>query len=190
MRDLSSHKDPGIITQARLKELSHYDPITGIFINRVGRKGSAKGRILGAKYSRGYLNTLLDRKTYLLHRLAFLYMEGYFPEYCVDHINGIPSDNRWKNLRHVTPQCNAQNRKLSKSNVSGFPGVSIRLNRVTWQAGGTYKGKNINLGTYKTSLDAALARFTWELQCAEWQCNAQAVIYRMIKEHWPEFKPF
>jgi len=178
------------ISQETLKKLLHYSPASGEFTNREPRKRNKVGSQTGAKCSGGYLNTVLSGESYKLHRLAFLYMEGYFPEYQVDHINGVRDDNRWANLRHVTPGCNAQNRRMGSANTSGFIGVSLRANKVSWLASGSLHGTTISLGLYPTPLDAALARFTWEQRCPEWECSDIDTTFKAIKSAWGDFDPY
>lgn len=47
---------------------------------------------------------------YKASRLAWLYMTGEWPKYEMDHINHVKDDNRWVNLRDVTPAENCANR--------------------------------------------------------------------------------
>lgn len=57
----------------------------------------------------GYIAAAVKGKQYLLHRLAFFYVNGYMPVE-IDHINGIRSDNRISNLREVDHKENTRNR--------------------------------------------------------------------------------
>ena len=105
------------LTQARLKELLHYDPSTGIFtrlktVSNNGKKGAIAG---GVCKINGYRRIVVDYKTCIASLLAWLYMEGYWPEHEIDHINRIKHDDRWENLRHVTHQCNVRNSSISKN---------------------------------------------------------------------------
>ncbi len=176
------------LTQKRLKELLVYDPGTGIFTNKVCRGSRSKdGWECGSLDCEGYLQTSIDGTNYKLHRLAFLYMEGYLPEYDVDHKNGIRDDNRWCNLRHVSRSCNSQNRKCSAANKSGFSGVSWSKSNNRWVANSTVDGKRINLGRYTDPLEAALARLTWEVQCPDWHCDCRGVLVQQIQKAWPQF---
>ena len=119
------------LTQNRLKELLHYDPETGIFTWRVSRRGAKSGSVAGV-HDNGYIRIKIDYELYLAHRLTFLYMEGYFPEYHVDHKNRIRDDNRWSNLRHVSRQCNQRNASIAKDNTSGITGVCWHKNNKKW----------------------------------------------------------
>lgn len=52
------------------------------------------------------------------------------PSKHIDHINGIPSDNRWSNLREVTEAENHQNlHRPNKNNQVGILGVTKKGNR-------------------------------------------------------------
>jgi hypothetical protein len=104
-----------MITQEQLKALLSYDKDSGDFfwrVNMKGRGGAVKiGKMAGSKDSKGKLQIKIFGRIYFAHRLAFLYMEGKFPENHVDHINRNHTDNRWCNLRHATIEQNMMNRK-------------------------------------------------------------------------------
>ena len=171
------------LTQARLKELLHYDPETGGFtwIKGLGCRpaGSRAGCIRGTN---GYRRIRVDGQLHLAHRLAFLYMEGYFPEYQVDHKLGVVDDNRWDKIRHVTPTCNLQNRMVHPSNTSGFTGVTWDYQRKKWQSQITIEGRNVHIGRYDTALDAALARITFEDWCPKWHCDERNINRKKVLE--------
>lgn len=142
------------LTQARLQELLHYDPDTGVFTRRVWTGPNVKvGSVAGCKIRSGHIHIKLCGKRYYAHRLAWLYMTGTWPILSIDHINGIADDNRFSNLRVVTHSVNLQNlRRARKDNRSGMIGVHERGGkfRATIRVG----GKNISLGTF-ASADAA-----------------------------------
>lgn len=181
-----------MLTQNELKQLLHYDPKTGIFTWLVSKSGNyGIGSIAGyldKNIKSGYNIIKIQGKKYPSHRLAWLYMEGYLPEYQIDHKNGIRDDNRWENLRHVTNVCNLQNQKLSSGNSSGFPGVVWHKRNHKWVSQITVNKKQLHLGYYNTPLDAALARFTIEIQCPNWTCNYRSELVKSILLDWPEFK--
>jgi len=161
------------LTQEILKELVSYDPETGIFTCIKTRCRTKKGNIIGTIDSKGYVKAGILGKVYFCHRLAFLYMEGYFPEQTVDHINGIRTDNRWENLRHVSRKCNSQNKKLSSNNSSGFYGVSYNKRTNRWCSYIQLEGKQTIIGYFKSPVEAAVARVKYEENCFSWKCNLQ-----------------
>lgn len=142
------------LTAERLREVLHYDPETGVF-TRVGRscnRWADSGRAVGCADGKGYLQVMIDRRSYKLARLAFLYMTGGMPDRAVDHINGAVSDNRWGNLRQVTVAENGQNRKLGRNNSSGFLGV--HRSGPAWVARISVNGRRVYLGRFTTAEDA------------------------------------
>ena len=112
-----------MLTQARLQELVIYYPDSGSFYSRTSR-GSIKAFSKIGTNHRGYLYTKIEGTRYPLHRLAFLYMTGVFPENQVDHKNGNKSDNSWCNLRDVTRSQNIQNTGPRSNNILGVKNVT------------------------------------------------------------------
>jgi hypothetical protein len=141
-----------------LKEILHYDPETGIFKWLV-HKGSRAlvGAIAGTIKPNGYLHINIDRKTYLNHRLAWLYVHSTWPQYEIDHIDGDKINNRLANLRDATRKQNAENQKLLIINTSGYRGVSWSKREKKWRAELKNDGKKMHLGYYEKLEDAALA---------------------------------
>jgi len=125
-----------------------YNPETGLFFwrNPIGRKMKA-GDIAGWKSDR-YMRITIHGKKYISHRLAFLYMEGRWPEKELDHINVDGFDNRWCNIREATGCQNQLNRGPQKNNTSGAKGVYKRRNR--WMASITVNSKRHYLGLFDT----------------------------------------
>ncbi len=77
----------------------------------------------------------------------------------IDHINRNTLDNRRINLRLVTNQQNQFNRKLSKSNTSGFKGVSFQPQHSTkpWRAFINIGKKKKHIGYFSTPIEAGEA---------------------------------
>lgn len=75
----------------------------------------------------------------------------------VDHINGDTLDNRRSNLRICTFSENMKNRIISRSNRTGFKGVSVfkRGNTIKYVAKIQNNKVRKNLGYYKTAEEAA-----------------------------------
>ena len=114
-------------------------------------------------------------------------MNGYFPEYEIDHINGVRDDNRIVNLRHVSKVCNLQNCTKSKNNTSSFPGVCWHKAAKKWWAQAKVNNIGISLGYFNDPLDAALARHNFEVVDSRWVCNDRKEINKAIKAAWTEF---
>jgi len=136
------------LTAQRLRELLHYDPETGVFtwLKKPNRR-IVVGSVAGNFTDDGYRAIRVDGRIYRLHRLAWLYAHGRWPDNYIDHIDGNPLNNRICNLRDVPQSVNLQNlRSAKKGNASRFLGV--RKHRNKWQASITIDGKYIHLGEY------------------------------------------
>lgn len=138
------------ITVDELRRLFTYDAKAGTFIRRI-RMGSAypAGQIAGSRGPRQYTSLGVNGKSYLAHRLAWLYMTGEWPSGHIDHIDGNTENNRFANLRDVSRELNLQNQKsCHKGNKSGYLGVFP--NGRGWSAQITVAGDQRHLGTYPT----------------------------------------
>jgi hypothetical protein len=92
------------------------------------------------------------------HRIIWLMQTGHWPEGEIDHINGVPSDNRWINLREVSHVQNLRNKSQQANNTSGVNGVYWSKRHCKWRAMISVDGKLISLGYFSTVDEAAIAR--------------------------------
>tara|TARA_R110000787_G_C13151898_1_gene418581 strand:+ start:55 stop:546 length:492 start_codon:yes stop_codon:yes gene_type:complete len=141
-----------MLTQNRLKELFSYNPLTGVFTRKVKLAYKSKiGEVVGCLTKAGYLTAQVNGKLYSLHRLAYLYMTGNWPD-ITDHINGVKNDNRWTNLRSCTQQQNTFNQKISSNNTSGVKGVCWEASRRKWRV----SVSNRNVGRFDSLEEATI----------------------------------
>jgi hypothetical protein len=143
-----------MITQQRLHELFDYQD--GTLIRKVG---VAAGKIAGTlDTSTGYWRINIDKKMYRLHRMIFLYHNGYLTEGLqIDHADGNRNNNLIDNLREVTNQQNQFNAKTSSRNKSGVKGVSWNKAKQKWQVYIMVDGKNKFIGYYDILEEAEAA---------------------------------
>ena len=84
------------------------------------------------------VRTNIARKTVYLHQLLI----GKAPKgMVIDHINGNPLDNQRANLRLVTYQQNCMNRRVRRTNTTGFKGVTWHKKNGYWTASIKVNGK-------------------------------------------------
>ena len=81
---------------------------------------------------------------------------GYKKSLQIDRINNN-GNYEPSNCRYVEPYINAANRR-SLLNTSGFIGVSKNKNANTYRTQIAIKNKNINLGCFKSKIEAAIFR--------------------------------
>ena len=176
-----------MINQKKLKEHLNYNTETGVFTRLVSSSASVKVGDVAGSLSGGYIRIVVNGKRHLAHRLAWLYIYGYFPENDIDHKNGIKEDNRLSNLREASRSCNNQNQRVSSRNTSGYPGVYWHKTVKKWTASIRINSKNYHLGCHETPLDAGLARLTEEVWNINWQCNHRGELVKKIKASFHKF---
>jgi hypothetical protein len=145
------------LTQARLRELLHYDPDTGVWTWRVPKGRAKAGQLAGFISKKGYRRIKIDRSVYFSHNLAVFYMTGQWAPEEVDHKDCDRANDRWINLRPCTQQQNSLNRSIRSDNTSGFKGVSWNKRGQSWQARVGFKKREISLGHHRTPEAAAEA---------------------------------
>jgi hypothetical protein len=159
----------------RVKELFDYKDD-----GRLIRKSSINKNLKKLSKHR-YRSITIDGKTYLYHRVVWLWHKGYWPENGIDHINRIRTDNRIENLRETSGQCNIRNSKLSKINTTGIKGICInpytKGKRGRWKVYIGLNKKMYIIGFYRDFNEAVLARLAIE-QCLEWEgCDSTSPAY-------------
>jgi len=156
------------LTQEYLREILHYNPRTGKWrwIKPIDVK-TKPGDRAGGFDPMGYTQISIHKKRYRGHRLAFLYMLGYWPVE-VDH-KGKKTDDRWHMIREATRSQNLVNIGKRIGNKSGFKGVYRSRNRKRWCATIRIGGKNVFLGTYDTPE------------------KAHKIYFQTAKKHYGEF---
>jgi len=161
---INQNDDRGL-TQKRLKELLDYDPETGIFTWKVISAQSIKiGDKAGCKNPTGYISINVDNKSYLAHRLAWLFVHGCFPKGGLDHEDRIRDNNWIKNLREATQSQNVINSKIQSNNTSGIKGVYYNKPTQKWAVRIGILGKRIHLSYHENKFDAAKDRFKAEIK--------------------------
>jgi len=169
-----------------------YDVKRGLFWwrkNIIAGKGAVKIKAndsAGHLRKDGYLRICIDSQIYEAGRLAWLYIKGYFPENQIDHINQNPSDNRFKNLREASKQCNARNYGNPKNNKTGVRGVYWYQAGQKWQAYIMVDQKGYHLGFHEDFTEAVAHRLAAE-QCLNW-CNPNSPAYSYMKKYLKENK--
>lgn len=162
------------MNQELLISIFSYSKHTGVFTRR------STGRKCGTD-NNGYLEIVINKNRYYCHRLAWLYVYGYFPENHIDHIDRDKGNNRIFNLREVSSGCNVINTGNFKNNTSGVKGVTFNNVCCKWIAQIKVNKCLKYIGSYSYFDDAVYARFAAE-QCLEWNmCDSNSPAYKYIK---------
>lgn len=109
-----------------LRALFELDAERGVLLRQRSHRGYKRGEVCGTAMKGGHLQTCVNRKRYLVHRIIYFMATGVDPgDMVVDHINGDPQDNRIGNLRLATKADNSRHKvKLASVNRSGHRNVS------------------------------------------------------------------
>jgi len=144
------------LTQKYLKSILRYSKGTGVFtwVKNTGNKHFVGKRAGGLQ--KGYYRISINNFHYTASRLAWFYVTGKWPKYSIDHINGDPADDRWKNLRDIPQKLNMQNRRVPCRNSSNkYLGITRNGSGYLGQI--VLNGKYHYLGTYRTQEQAHAA---------------------------------
>lgn len=147
-----------MLSQKKLKEIFDYKnghliwrKVSNYRNDRIGKKAGCLSKVSG------YILVRVNNKLHRASRLIWQWHYGNLKDSDhIDHINGIPTDNRISNLRQCTRSENMRNMKLSKRNKSGR--VGVHLSRGKWTAQIRCNNKTIHLGCFTRIEDAIAAR--------------------------------
>jgi hypothetical protein len=145
-----------MLTQKRLKQVLQYNPSMGVFTRIASKRIDRLGKEPGSLNTKGHVQIRIDGVLYVAHRLAWLYVNGRFPDNQIDHINGDKTDNRIVNLREATNKQNQENVPLQVNNTSGYRGVSFDKRLKKFRAYVCHNRRQITLGFFITAETAAI----------------------------------
>ena len=164
------------LTPEKLRELLNYDPETGVLTwrKRAVRPGLARsdkgwntrfvGKTAGRPGKHGHIyigiayRKLYETRNFAAHRLAWVHFYGEWPSTEIDHVNGVPSDNRISNLRLASRTQNMRNTRMRSDNTSGCKGVYWSKKSKKWCAFITINKKVTALGAFTDKQEAIKVR--------------------------------
>ena len=149
-----------MLTQAQLQSILNYNSDTGIFTWKISKSGN-KGinSLAGCLHKKSkYYYICINYKHYKLHRLAWLYVYGEWPN-IIDHIDGNPSNNKISNLRNCNRQENMCNQKLRKDNTTGVKGIRFAKHG-KWRVLITSKKIKNHIGYFDDFFEACCAAYS------------------------------
>lgn len=149
-------------SQETIKLCLLYNELTGNFhwIKNKSRGPFKIGDIAGTikqpnKAGTRYVSIGIDGKSYLAHRLAFVYMTGSCPR-LIDHVDTDGTNNTWINLKESNHELNSLQSKFRSWSKSGKIGIFRK--RSKWVALVGRNGIRKQIGTFDNIDDAEKAR--------------------------------
>jgi hypothetical protein len=163
--------------------LLDYNRSTGVFTWKVRRPHKPVGSVAGSARPDGYWKLAVKGKSYLAHRVAWLFINGEWPRNVIDHKNGNKQDNRAVNLRDVSTLDNMHNQHgMHVTNKSGYRGVSWNKATQKWTAFISIRNKTQYLGQFNTPEEAYEAYINAK-QAAHSACNFNPMGFGEKHEH-------
>lgn len=162
-------------SQARLKELFHYDPETGIFTRKKPSPYNPKERKYGRQGAGriselGYVLLMIDGINYIAGSAALAYVNGEWPKNRIKYIDGNKLNNRVENIRvHDKHRAEIKAQKLTQSRLKELLHYEPDTGWFTWRvyssiynpgdrAGGLHGRGYRSIGVdYKKYLEHSLA---------------------------------
>jgi hypothetical protein len=180
------NRDIVMLTQKEIRHMFSYNRHTGIlrWKNPLPNSHNIKiGDEAGYINSEGYRKVMIDGRYYPASHIIWCGEHGYWSENIIDHKDRIRDNNRIKNLREVSRQCNNRNTCIAKNNTSGIKGVTFHKASSKWLAQIIVNKKMGYLGVYPDFDDAVCARLAAE-QCLNWHgCDTDSSAFSYVRDN-------
>ena len=173
------------ITQAELKELFEYRDGHLYWLVSPNNKVKVGDRV-GSINSSGYQTTKIHKKSYLVHRLIFLYHYKFLPK-TVDHIDRNTLNNNIENLREATGRQQELNKDKQKGTSCKFRGVDYYKSKNNYRSRSKQRGKFYHIGYHLTEEDAATAYNLWIYNNIDSE-DLKFMTYNEVEQTWPELQ--
>lgn len=144
-----------MVTQPYLKKVFDYDP-DGFLIWKINKGRRTRVGDKAGTYGSDYAKVKLNGKNYLVHRLVFLWHNGFLPT-GLDHRDRNCWNNRITNLRSASQEENCRNTKIYKNNQTGLKGVFFFKKHKKFHASIGVRGRVLFLGSFNLKQNAAKA---------------------------------
>lgn len=145
-----------ILTQARLKSVLDYDPLTGVFTRlKSSTRPDRIGKPAGGVSPSGYHRISVLGGYYQTHQLVWMWVYGRWPDGELDHKDRNRANNRLSNLVDGTKAMNQHNRGVQTNNCSGYRGVSWCNRTCKWVAQIRVNKKTHFLGRHTSAAKAS-----------------------------------
>lgn len=139
--------------------LEKYDYCDGELLFKHSSKGIKKGKIAGSIDKYGYKILHINGKNYKVHKLIFLYHNGYLPK-TINHIDRNKLNNNIENLQEVNDSVNNYINSVKSNSKSKVKNVYHNELRDSYQVIISIKGKKESFGYYKNlSMAKYIAEF-------------------------------
>lgn len=153
---MSSHtpKKPSQEVLDHLTANYTYDRDAGeVFNNNTGKPSLS----LVGGYTQVYIRTNKLRQNIKSHHAVWFFEYGEWPTSCMDHIDGVKTNNHYTNLRLVTNRENIQAYRRSVKSSSPYQGVHWNKEGKKWRGSIRIGTKEKHLGVFTCELEAARA---------------------------------
>lgn len=130
-----------------------FDYENGHLMWKMSNRGVKAGSVAGSKNPHGYIDVMVNRRSFKAHRIIWEMHNGVIPDGLeIDHINRQRHDNRIENLRVVSRHQNMKNKSVYANNTSGVSGVGLMQGK--WRV----RISNKQIGVFDTFEEAVKVR--------------------------------
>ena len=144
-----------MLTQFEVRNLFDYNSESGALSRKVARSNFVSvGDQPGWIENTGYRRIHISGKSYLAHKVIWLWVTGVWPEFDIEHIDRCRSNNTWNNLRAASRASNMANGSVRKSQTGK---TGAYANKSGYMSKIKVGNDQVYIGQFKTADEAEAA---------------------------------